>query len=199
MRGSELRTILDMTTGKVTADTIQVTVETGTKLTITTTELAGGTFTLVAEDTTASVNITDDSKDGDVNFNGTQGNDTLTGGKGSNTIDGKAGNDIINAGKGDDIITGGKGADTINVGEGTDTVKIIKTDIGDNRDAAGSDADFAKTGDIIKGMTDGNGTGTDTIDLDAVTAGNFDCNFWYVVDYTVLYDLVLLRCIFAYW
>lgn len=100
-------------------------------------------------------------------------NDTIIAGAGNDTIVAGAGNDSIVAGAGDDSITGGTGADVINVGTGTDRVVIAAGDISATNGAAAA-ATFAAVGDVILGMTNGNGAGTDTLDLDITgfTGGN---------------------------
>ena len=171
MRGSELQTILKMTTGKVTAENnVNVTVETGKTLTITTEEIALGKFKITADDTTGSVNIKDDSTAGDANIIGTQGNDTLTGGKGSNDINGGAGADKIDVGK-----------DALK-----DTVTIKETDIGANDTVA----KMIEGADIITNMKNGDTTTatTDNIKLDAVTATNFDVATGTLLGSTVTID-----------
>lgn len=95
-------------------------------------------------------------------------------GTGKLIITGSGGNQTITGTKNDDTITGGAGADTINVGAGDDTVIIASGDIGAARDtfstgtSAEQDALFAATGDIIKGLTNGDGT-SDSIDLTGAT------------------------------
>lgn len=99
--------------------------------------------------------------------------DSIDGGAGNDAVTGDSGNDTLIGGAGDDAITGGVGADTINVGAGIDRVTIASGDISATNGGAGAAA-LAAVGDIISGLTNGNGTGTDTLDLDVAgfTGGN---------------------------
>ncbi len=208
---TQLRVILDMTTGTVTAEqfggqNINIIVASGKTFTGTAAEYTTANLTFIMADKTSNVNITDKSEAGNINIIGTAGNDTLTsgdaagvsitggagndilhggdggtntlnGGAGNdilhggdgdgNTIAGDIGNDIINGGKGNELLAGGTGADIINASAGGyDTIYIPKTYLNDNRDAAGSDAAFTKTGDIIRGLINGDGGATsDKVDL----------------------------------
>jgi len=95
---------------------------------------------------------------------GTFGSDITARAAGS-TIVGSINNDVITGGAGNDVITGGTGADTISVGTGTDNVKILAADISATNGGAAA-ATFAAVGDIISGLTNGDGTGTsDSISL----------------------------------
>lgn len=121
---------------------------------------------------------------------GLAGDDVLIGGGGEDNISAGEGNDFANAGEGFDIVFGGAGDDVIFGGQGGD---VIHGEAGDDRifgemsddviDAgAGNDMVIAGSGnDLILGAAgDGNdvyfgddsdgGTGTDTLDLSAISA-----------------------------
>nr|WP_244448768.1 peroxidase family protein [Bosea sp. LC85] len=80
--------------------------------------------------------------------------DVLLGGAGNDLIDGEADDDTILSGTGDDRITAGAGDDTVVAGAGHD---VIVATVGDGNDVYfGDDSD--------------GGTGSDTLDLSAITA-----------------------------
>jgi len=98
---------------------------------------------------------------------------TFTGSVASFVVTAGAGAQTITTGVAADTITGGAGADTMNVGSGTDRVVIASADISTTAGNAAA-ATFAATGDVIIGLANGNGAGTDTLDLDVTgfTGGN---------------------------
>lgn len=83
-----------------------------------------------------------------------EGNDVVFGGSDGDVIDGEAGDDRIFGESGDDLIAAGAGNDTVIAGAGND---LITGKAGD-----GDDTYF--------GDDSGGGTGTDTLDLSAITA-----------------------------
>jgi Ca2+-binding RTX toxin-like protein len=112
---------------------------------------------------------------------GLAGADVLMGGGGSDFINGWAGRDIVFAGEGDDTLFGGDDADMLYGEGGADR---IFGDAGDDliEGGAGNDTAVAGAGNdmIVAGAGDGNdvyfgdeiggGTGSDTLDMSAITA-----------------------------
>jgi Ca2+-binding RTX toxin-like protein len=90
----------------------------------------------------------------DVVFGGAGDDDILAGG-GDDMVYGDAGGDRILAGAGNDLVTAGAGNDAVIGGDGND---LFVTEVGD-----GSDSYW---GDEV-----GGGTGIDTLDMSAITAG----------------------------
>ena len=91
--------------------------------------------------------------DGDDILIGRKGNDELLGGRGADTLRGGQGNDTLKGSYGNDILVGGLGYDKLSGGKGDDA--FVFNSIDDRRDVI---TDFGKGGD--------------TIDLQAVLAGN---------------------------
>lgn len=96
----------------------------------------------------------------------------ITGSGNGDTLVGSIQKDTISGGAGNDTITGGAGADTIDVGTGFDQVAFDVAHLGANRATAASDAGFAATADIWKGLTNGTG-GPGVADSLAISGANF--------------------------
>jgi Ca2+-binding RTX toxin-like protein len=135
---------------------------------------------------------------GDV-LNGTEGPDTILGLAGDDNILGGEGADVVRAGEGNDFVDAGEGRDVVFAGAGDDDVlagggaDMVYGDGGDDRILAGAGNDLVSAGagrdTVIGGEGDdlfvaelgdgddsywgdemGGGSGSDTLDMSAITA-----------------------------
>ncbi|WP_114948334.1 peroxidase family protein [Microvirga calopogonii] len=119
--------------------------------------------------------------DGNDNVVAGAGNDIVNGGNGNDFLSGEAGRDVMFGGDGDDNMLGGADADMLYGDAGND--RIFGDDGNDMIDAgAGNDTVYGGAGNdlIVASAGDGNdvyygddmtgGTGTDTLDMSAITA-----------------------------
>lgn len=88
------------------------------------TESPAGTFT--GKDNT-NLTLAQSSATTDLTVNSKDGNDTITTGSGHDTIKGEGGADTITSGDGNDLIRAGLGADIVDAGAGDDIIVIVGT------------------------------------------------------------------------
>jgi len=94
---------------------------------------------------------------------GARGNDRIIGDAGANYLWGNSGDDNISGGGGDDTLSGGSGNDRLTGEAGTDTL------LG----GAGDDVLAPGSSGIASGEMYDGGTGTDTLDMSAMTAAGY--------------------------
>jgi Ca2+-binding RTX toxin-like protein len=113
---------------------------------------------------------------------------TVTGGSGNDNLTAGGGNDVVLGGAGADTITGGAGNDSLDGGAGNDTVAVALDDIGEFDTIVGGDgtdtlsvsgtlshsttATTVQPGTRISGFEAIRATGTASVDMTAVAAGN---------------------------
>jgi Ca2+-binding RTX toxin-like protein len=130
--------------------------EPSVKLTITTTDNSGASY---SEAFTINVSDVNESQGTDKNddFNGGPGDDIYDGGKGNDKIAGNGGNDSLWGGEGNDTITGGDGNDILYGGAGNDDID------------GGNGNDFIEGGDGNDNLI--GGAGIDTLSYSQSGAG----------------------------
>ncbi|MCP1620900.1 putative secreted protein (type I secretion substrate) [Pseudomonas sp. SLBN-26] len=137
---------------------------------VTDTGTLGGSFSYIAESTTASVSLTRDTDgilDGNSSDNllvdGLSGGHTLNGNGGNDVLLGNDGDDTLNGGAGNDLLVGGSGNDYLDGGSGTDTAGYQDATAGVNVNLG------------ITGQQNTGGAGLDTlVNMENLTGSNFN-------------------------
>jgi VCBS repeat-containing protein len=137
---------------------------------VTDTGTLGGSFSYIAESTTASVSLTRDTDgilDGNSSDNllvdGLAGGHTLNGNGGNDVLLGNDGDDTLNGGAGNDLLVGGSGNDYLDGGSGTDTAGYQDATAGVNVSLG------------ITGQQNTGGAGLDTlVNMENLTGSNFN-------------------------